>query len=55
MSIGPNDAVRSRRDVAAYTTMPQSADTSALACCAPDWSDIADETDWDAVYGGAAS
>ena len=46
---------RVRRDVAAYVEVPQSADEVGLAGCAPDWSEIADETDWDALYGDAAS
>ncbi len=49
--MGPDDAERVRRDVAAYIALPPSADEVALARCAPNWSDIADDTDWDVVYG----
>ena len=39
-----------RRDVAAYAAIPPSADEIALARSPVDWSEIADETDWDALY-----
>ncbi len=42
---------RLRRDIAAYTRSPPTEDEVALAAVAPAWSDIADDTDWDALYG----
>jgi hypothetical protein len=41
---------RVRRDVAAYTRVPLSDGERALAAHGADWSVLADETDWDAVY-----
>ena len=43
---------RLRRDIAAYTGSPPTDDEVALAAVTPPWSDIADDTDWDALYGG---
>jgi hypothetical protein len=40
-----------RRDVAAYVAVPPSADEIALASTTPSWSDLADDTDWQALYG----
>jgi len=45
---------RAHRDVAAYTRVPPAADEVAIAHVRPDWSDLADETDWDSLYGGGA-
>ena len=42
---------RVRRDVAAYTAQPPTQEEIALVDRAPDRSDLADDTDWDAVYG----
>ncbi len=42
---------RLRRDVEAYTgTRPTDDDQIALSVTVPDWSDLADSTDWDALY-----
>lgn len=41
---------RLRRDVAAYTGTPLTEDEVALAAISPPWNDLADETDWDALY-----
>lgn len=38
---------RRRRDVAAYTRGPQTNEEAALAAVQPDWTDLADDTDWD--------
>jgi Arc/MetJ family transcription regulator len=43
-------AERLRRDVAAYASVPPTEDEIALARPPIDWSDLADTTDWDAVY-----
>ncbi len=45
---------RLRRDVAAYSRIPPSPDEIALAGSPPDWADLADATDWEAVYGDKA-
>lgn len=37
-------------DVRAYTRMPATADDAALDLVEPDWSDLADDTDWDAEW-----
>jgi hypothetical protein len=37
-------------DVKAYTTSPQTAEEAALADALPDWSDLVDDTDWDAQW-----
>lgn len=42
---------RLRRDIAAYTGTPPTEAEVALATITPLWSDLADETDWDALYG----
>jgi hypothetical protein len=39
-----------RRDVAAYTRNPGEGDEAALAAVAPSWDDLADNTDWEALY-----
>jgi hypothetical protein len=41
---------RLRRDVAAYTGTPPTEDEIALGSITPSWTDLADETDWDALY-----
>lgn len=41
---------RLRRDVAAYTALPPADDEIALARAPINWSDLADTTEWDAVY-----
>jgi len=42
---------RLRRDVVAYSGTPPTEDEIALAGITPTWDDLADETDWDALYG----
>ena len=42
---------RLRRDLAAYAATPSTADELALAHGPVDRSDLADDTDWGAVYG----
>lgn len=37
-------------DVKAYTSTPPTDDEVAFAHVAPDWSDLADDTDWDAAW-----
>jgi hypothetical protein len=39
-------------DIAAYTGTPPTDDEIALATITPSWRDLADETDWDALYAG---
>jgi hypothetical protein len=41
---------RLRHDVKAYTETPPTAEEIALGLASPDWSDLADDTDWDAVW-----
>jgi len=41
---------RLRSDIAAYTGTPPTDDEIALASITPVWTDLADETDWDALY-----
>jgi hypothetical protein len=41
---------RLRQDIAAYTAQPPVGDEIGLTVRPPDWSDLADDTDWDAVY-----
>jgi len=43
---------RIRADVAAYAEQPATAEDAALAAITPSFDDLADETDWDALYGG---
>lgn len=43
---------RLRMDIAAYTGTPPTDDEIALATITPSWRDLADETDWDALYAG---
>lgn len=43
-------AERVRRDVVAYTRVPPTEDEIALARSPVDWSDLADDTDWAALY-----
>jgi Arc/MetJ family transcription regulator len=43
-------AERLRRDVEAYTKVPPTGDAAALAGVPPDWSDLADDTDWVALH-----
>ncbi|MHB8294069.1 MAG: type II toxin-antitoxin system VapB family antitoxin [Acidimicrobiales bacterium] len=38
------------RDVEAYTRTPPTDEEAALGHALPDWSDLADNTDWDAVW-----
>lgn len=47
-------AERIRRDVAAYAATPPSEDEVALSRGPIDWSELADETDWDALYRDAS-
>jgi hypothetical protein len=44
---------RLRRDVAAYTARPPTDDEIALTRAPVTWSDLADDTDWDALYADA--
>ena len=44
-------AARLRSDVAAYTSRPPTDDEIALASISPCWEDLADDTDWDLLYG----
>lgn len=44
---------RLRNDIAAYTGTPPTEDEIALAAITPVWSDLTDETDWDALYAAA--
>lgn len=41
---------RLRQDLAAYGAAGVSEDDIALAGTTPDWADLADGTDWDAIY-----
>jgi acyl CoA:acetate/3-ketoacid CoA transferase alpha subunit len=43
-------AERLRRDIAVYTGKPPTSEEMALAANAPPWDDLADDTDWDALY-----
>jgi len=43
---------RLRRDIAAYTGAPPTEDEIALGTITPPWSDLADDTDWAALYTG---
>ncbi|HKE74555.1 MAG TPA: type II toxin-antitoxin system VapB family antitoxin [Acidimicrobiales bacterium] len=43
-------AVRLRRDVEAYASTPPSDEEIALSRAPTDWSDLADDTDWAALY-----
>jgi hypothetical protein len=40
---------RLRNDIAAYTGTPPTEDEVALATITPPWSDLADDTDWEAI------
>ena len=41
---------RLRNDIAAYTGTPPTEEEIALAATTPPWSDLTDDTDWDALY-----
>ncbi len=41
---------RIRNDVAAYVAHPPTAEEIAIAHHRPNWSDLADDTDWEALY-----
>jgi len=41
---------RVRHDVEAYTRTPPTAEEAAIGQAHPDWSDLADDTDWDAQW-----
>lgn len=43
---------RLRRDLAAYGAIAVTDDEVALARTTPSWADLADDTDWDALYAG---
>ena len=43
-------AERLRRDVAAYAAAPPAEDEIVLAAIPPAWDDLADDTDWGALY-----
>lgn len=43
-------AERIRHDVAAYTAVGPTEEETAFASITPDWSDLADGTDWEALY-----
>lgn len=42
--------VRLRRDVKAYATDPQHDDETALGNVSPDWAELEDDTDWEALW-----
>jgi hypothetical protein len=42
--------VRLRRDIEAYTAKPPTDDEVGLGEALPDWTDLADDTDWDAEW-----
>jgi hypothetical protein len=44
-----------RRDVEAYAKVPPTEDDIALALTRPDWDDLADDTDWSALYANDES
>lgn len=44
---------RLRRDVEAYSGSPPTEEEIALAAVRPDWGDLSDDTDWDALYATA--
>jgi hypothetical protein len=46
---------RVRRDIAAYREQPSTDEEIALAQRRARWSDLDDDTDWEAVYGEATS
>ena len=46
---------RIRNDIAAYQKHPSSDEEIGLALLRPDWSDLDDVTDWDALYGHGPS
>ena len=48
-------AERLRRDVAAYSNTEATLEELALARMPINWSDLADDTDWEAVYSGGGS
>lgn len=39
-----------RSDIVAYTSSPVTLDEVALAAARPDWSDLQDDTDWEAEF-----
>ena len=41
---------RLRNDITAYTGTPPTEEEIALAAITPPWSDLHDDTDWDALY-----
>jgi len=41
---------RVHHDVEAYTRTPPTAEEAAIGQAHPDWSDLADDTDWDAQW-----
>ena len=41
---------RLREDLEAYTAAPTTVAEAALALVAPDWADLADETDWNVEW-----
>ena len=43
-------AERLRHDVQAYSGSPPTEEEIALAMIRPEWGDLSDETDWDALY-----
>jgi hypothetical protein len=43
-------AERLHRDVLAYTAMPPTGEEIALARGSTNWSDLADDTDWESLY-----
>jgi len=46
---------RLRRDVEAYSGTPPTDREIALAAPTSGWADLADDTDWDALYGDSTS
>ena len=45
-------AERTRRDIEAYQMVPSTAEGTAIARAPRPWADLADDTDWEALYGG---
>ena len=45
-------AERTRRDVEAYRGVPPTDEETAIGRAARPWTDLADDTDWEALYDG---
>ena len=46
---------RTRRDVDAYRATPPTASESAIAQSPRPWTDLVDDTDWEALYDGESA